>query len=200
MASSAVDIFNLACGVLGLPNVQSVTENTRHAVALNAVWPSIRRATLRSHPWNRATTHATLNQRSDSPVSEWDYWYNLPSNCLRPLAINPDSGIASGEGFEIEIHPTEDTEVLVTNEASVVLEYIKDVDNTGLFDDQLAVHMANELARRTAPKFKINPTGLQYLVAVHREDSLEAKGTDGQEGTPRQWGSTWIVDARSRKV
>lgn len=198
MASSVVDIFNLACGILRLPNVQSQTENTRHAVQLNALYEPCRRKAIVDHPWNGCMKRESLVRHSTTPAFKYLYYYVLPGDCLRVMDVFNADGIRTNQEYKVEMLGTGSSAelLLATDDPSVNIEYIADVDNPGFFRNGLDFIIANELARRAAPRFGLNATELQYLKLVHDADKVEIKGNDGQEGTDDEIESDIYIRAR----
>lgn len=196
--ASEVDIFNLACGILGVPRVQSISESTRHAQILNSIWGAVRRKVISDHPWNHCTKRAALTQLGDTPPYGWDYQYSMPDDYIRALQINDAAFDPSSDLYAIELDGSGESQqiVLRTDAATVNLKYVADVTNSGLFPPGLVFVMANELARHAAPSFRIDATRLQYLAVVREEDRRDGKATDGQEGSPPEIDSDILINAR----
>lgn len=199
MASSVVEIFNLACSIMPrVPSVQSQTENTRHAVALNTVYDSVRRKAIRKHPWNGCMKRAILSRHGTTPAFRFSYYYELPSGCLRVMDVFDSDGVRISEEWKVELIGTGDSEelVLATDSTEAYIEYISDVTNPGFFRAGLDHVIANELAKRVAPSLGVSLGDIRYLKTVSDEEEIEAKGDDGQEGSDDEIESDIYIRAR----
>src|SRR6266849_5723476 len=58
--NTPTDIANLACVALGSPRIGSLSENSKQANELNAIYDKIRQEELRAHVWRFATRRAGL--------------------------------------------------------------------------------------------------------------------------------------------
>lgn len=52
------------------------------AQVLNAVFDMVYENELQKHPWRFAMTKIALAQVNSEPINEWQYTYQIPSNCL----------------------------------------------------------------------------------------------------------------------
>lgn len=68
--------------------ISSLTDGTRAANVLNALYPYIRDEVMGEHPWVFAKKQSILSPNATVPPFGWDYCYDIPSDCLRLL--NPD--------------------------------------------------------------------------------------------------------------
>src|SRR5687767_8610617 len=85
--STEVAICSNALVLLGGKAIASLTENTPGASAAANLYPSIRNAILRSHPWNCATKRVALAPNVTAPAFDWDYAFDLPGDWLRTLSV-----------------------------------------------------------------------------------------------------------------
>lgn len=87
-----VRICSNALLLLGGQRFTAFTDNTDHAEMLQDLWPQLRQACLRSHPWNCAIKRQILSADLVAPVGgDWTYQYALPSDWLRTLQVGRDS-------------------------------------------------------------------------------------------------------------
>lgn len=175
----------MALLALGANTITSLTtDTTKEAVVCNIFYDTVRQSLLRSHPWNFAIKRSTLAQLSTSPGFEYTYQYTLPSDCLRALRLYD-----STSEFKIE------GRYLLSNEDVVKLIYIRDVEDTSLFDPCFTEMFSLALAGSIA--FTLTGTSRLSAMATERYTQLkrEAKQWDGQEGTPPQWSDgNWVSE------
>lgn len=168
-----VDIVNIALDHLGQTNITALSDENKVARIANRRINFIRKSVMREHPWNFAINRATLEYSDANQAGyEYQYSYNVASDCLRILEFYPKkeygydfklekSGEAVSAGVTIEPLPFGDyefgntgTEVymcLITNAASPArIKYIGNVQNPNEFDplfvEALAARIAAELA------------------------------------------------------
>jgi len=208
MATSAVEICNSALLKLGAQRISSLIENNKRAKLCNERYEGLRKEVLRAHPWNFAIGRATLVQLGTTPEFEYNFEYALPTDCLRVLNTEDESGtrsrvqavpnshlyfeggVSNRAGFKIEGRK------LLTNETEVRIRYILDLQDTTKFDpnfdDALATRMAAEFsyALVQSNSLSANMYGL-YDLAMAR-----ARTRDGQEGTPDDLQADFFVTSR----
>ena len=83
-------IANLALSNLGEARIQSLTENSGRARACSARIESCIETVLRMNVWNSALERVLLTQ-IESPVFGWNYTYQLPSDCIKVVEVEPIS-------------------------------------------------------------------------------------------------------------
>ena len=99
MASSQLDVCNLALSRLGQGGIASLDEQSTEAENCLRFWDVDRRATLRDYPWNFAQSSPTpltllwdRNRPLFCPAPSWVpldfvFTYQLPTDCLRALEL-----------------------------------------------------------------------------------------------------------------
>jgi hypothetical protein len=189
---SETDICNMAilrCG--GKPRISSLTEDSENARLCNTFFDAVRDSVLRSHPWNCAIERRTLTALSEDPVSDWDHKYQLPANpwCLRVLKVGT-----------IEDQPTEwavEGRVLMTNENSPPIVYIKRITDTNEFDALLIDSLVLKLALKICmPMTKDAAIQRGIIEEIENVSLPEARGIDGQEQSVQRVQTTSWTDSR----
>lgn len=148
--ASETDICNLAISRLGeQAHMIDLSENSTYAAVAKETYPIVLNALLERHAWNFATTRARGQLVDETPIG-WKYMYQVPSKCLRMVAVYAE---ASGETIEqepwvVEMHG--DYRVVLTNIENAVIKYIAYVTNIDLFSpgfvEALTWHLAAALA------------------------------------------------------
>lgn len=132
-----VDLINRALVKLGQPTVMSDTDSSPNATRAVAIWPTTRQFLLRSYPWKFAKKSVTLAASTTAPDdSDFDNSFTLPSDYIRLVTANdPDSDIRGRSVY--------------SNETSLKIEYIYDVEDVSLYDpcfvEAAACYLAAEL-------------------------------------------------------
>jgi hypothetical protein len=124
MASSPVQICNAGLIKLGAERINSLSENNKRARLCNERFDGLRQEVLRAHPWNFAIRRADLVRLSTTPEYEYNYEYQLPSDCLRVLETAADKDNPGGDilGNSITKYKIEGRKLL-TNSASTINGY-----------------------------------------------------------------------------
>lgn len=98
--TSVVSICNLALTRAGIQRISSLTEASEPSRQCALLYEPTRDSMLQAHPWRFARSRQILAELEldelDRP-KEFTHVYRLPSNCLKPLYIEP-------EGFTLA-HP-----------------------------------------------------------------------------------------------
>jgi hypothetical protein len=198
MATSVVSICNMALGWVGTRSIASMTENSPEARACSQFYEPARAQTLRDHAWNFAQARVAL---ASLPVpaaySEYAYAYAWPSDCLRALKVRNAAGME--EDFEVVLAPDGASRMILTNAASAVLVFTKDVEDPGVFDPLYV----RALARRVAADigkvfFKNNSQAVQELETYYLNEIRKAQTLDAGEGKPETVDESSWITARFR--
>lgn len=194
--STQVDVYNIALVALGEAVITSITGTTKSHVILNARWPSFKRSFLADHSWNGTIKTRVLTQLTTTPPGRWDYEYDYPPDALRILSINGNTNVASNGKWAVEIDNDELNRLIRTNETSLVVEYIADIQNIGLLAPLTIEAMGHQLALATCERFGLSTDKAQKLIALTRDVTSAAKAVDSQERSQLQIQSDSIILAR----
>lgn len=183
MAATDIEICSNALILIGDNPISSFASNQgqRADVASN-LYPNIRNAILRSHPWNSCRKRVQLAPLATAPAYEWAYQMQLPADFLRLVQI--------GQENETIFYEIEDGKIL-TNETNIKLKYIYRNEVVSTYDGLLtkalieacAHDFAYPLAKSQALKdgimAKLNQT-LQMARTVNGQEKLsESMGDEG---------------------
>jgi hypothetical protein len=137
--TSQTQIQNSALSKIGAESILSENDNSNRARLVKAAYPIRRDALLRSHPWNFAVTYVELAAISPTPsdIFEYDYVYQLPSDCLRVIGTD----LADLDDWE-EIAGKR----IACNESTLKVKYISKVTDVSKYDDTFCELLAFTLA------------------------------------------------------
>ena len=122
-------ICNMALGRLGALRIDDVeNDSSLQTIQCRLHYEQTRDALLRSHKWRFASAREELDT-TDTPDFEWDYAFALPDDFLAMRSIYEDR-------FSDENLRTYALEglLLLTNESSMEIRYIKKVTDVTKFD------------------------------------------------------------------
>jgi hypothetical protein len=167
--ASQVQIINLALGRLGANEITSLVENTtEQRLAVNA-WDIARRACLRDHTWNFATTDVELNKIEGYTSFEYSHAYQLPSNNIRLLQVygNP-------------VYKVQGRKVL-TNQPTCKIKYIADATDTSEWDASFTDLVAQRLAADMAFALTKSQSTADSNYSIYTQKLRTAKHVDSTE-------------------
>lgn len=187
---SETDVLNMALGKIGQSSISGIDDPSKSGHWCKIYYPQRRRALLRAHFWNFAETRINLNQDFIPPGSEFAYAYTTPPDMLRIKTFN---GILLNASL-VAIDPAYWTHYaglykiegkkLLTNDTSVNIVYVADVENPDVWDslflDVVVTWLASELALAIA--HDVNKANSLLTQAVNLLLPLAA-AVDGQEGS-----------------
>jgi hypothetical protein len=192
--AAKVDICNLALVHLGSENIISIDDDSKRAKTLKAIYDLTRDIVLADHPWNFATTRATLALLAEVPAFGYSYAYGLPTEpfCLRVLGI-----VGS---ISANVDPTIEYKVegrrILTNASPCRIKYVAQETVEGNFTPSFCSAFALRLAAVSAYKITGNTSLEKKVFELYLLELSKAKAQDAQEDTPEAWESTSWADSR----
>lgn len=185
--TSTVDIANRALDKLGAESIVSLTENIENARVINRAYSSVLDSMLRSHTWNCAKTRVVLAPLSTAPAFDYDYQFQLPSDCLRPI-FPPD----------VTDWSVEKGNVLLTNDGTVLnLLYISTLADPNDMDSCFIEAFAAKLAVECCEKITQSATKRKLVIEAY-DDAMEiARKANAYESIPAQQDYSSWVNART---
>lgn len=189
MVSSIVELWNLALISIGAEIVEDPNDTASTPTRCRVLWPTVRDAVLRAHPWNCALKRDGGLAALAAPSFGFSYAYQLPTDCLRVWSLNDDPlCFDAAQRFRVEGRS------LLTNETVAQIAYVWRLEDVSLYDallvDALAARLAAELAYAVTASGPVRQQAWQLYGAKLRE----ARGVSAQEGgtPPAQDDGSWI--------
>lgn len=173
MATSPVEICNSALARVGSERITSLSDDNPRARMLNEQYDKVRKSILRAHPWNFAKRRVELAAITTEPEFGWDYYFQLPDDCLRVLVIDDEEAPWAVEG-----------RYLACDNSTVEILYISDVSDTQQFDPHFDEALAAQIAANISYFLTQSVTLRQDLMREAKELLATARSFNGQEGSP----------------
>lgn len=190
MATSELEIINSALVKLGAEMILSLEDASTRARVMKSQYPLRRKALLESHPWNFAISFIELAAVDPIPAGvdmEYDYVFQLPSNCLRVIGTD----LANDDEWE-EIEGNR----IACNISELKVKYLKDIEDVTKFKGRFAETLAYDLASSTA----LMLTGSETKAAEAKKDYenylRQSRSFDAQVGSVRMVESSDWLDSR----
>lgn len=154
---------------------------------LQDLWPELRQACLRSHPWNCAITRVNLSPEVATPAFDWSYQYLLPSDWLRTLQVGTDSDVLEWriEGRKI-----------LADVNALPLRYIFDNADCTTWDSLLVDAATAYVAASVAYTVTKSSAQQDAMFKVWDMKLRLARTIDGMEDTPEDVGDTPLINVR----
>lgn len=196
--SSEVDICNLALIHLKQEIVTSIdgSSPTTAEGLCATLYQQVRRATLRSHPWNFAMFRIILTTDAlVTPAFGFSIAFKFPNDFVR---------FASRESSDLGFKPSpneytiEGRYIFTTGSTTdkLYLRYVRDIEAVlemdPLFIDLFAINMALHLA----PNFSGSEQRTEVLEKRKLEVEAQARAIDGQERPPKRIQTSKFNNAR----
>jgi hypothetical protein len=171
MSVSEVSIANSALVKVGADRISSLTQETKSARLLNAIFAQQRDAVMSAHPWNFAIKRATLAANATVPDSEWTYQFDKPSDCLRVL-----------EAYTTDIDFVVEGDQILSDESELPVRYIYRNVDPASWSPTFAEALACKLAAEVSYALTQSSALADQMVKAYRAVLAEARSMDGAEG------------------
>lgn len=189
-----IEICSNALMLLGDKPIASFDEGGAPAALTRArlcgaLYPQVKRAILRRHPWNCAVKRVQLSPDSEAPAFGYTYRFLKPGDWLRTLEIGDGGRLVNRPDFRDE------SGYLLSDERFCPLVYIADVPAAtfdALLTDVMTMAMAFRLAYPITKSSTVEDAKLKELQGFMRE----ARAVDGQDEPPDTFGDLRLIGAR----
>lgn len=202
MAISNTSICNMALARIGAERINDygdVSETNLGAIYCRLFYDQTRKALLRSHWWRFAAARAALSESTDAPDFEYDNQFQLPNDFLAKKSLYEDNTTAGN--VVIDSYAFEG-KLLLTDESSVNLRYIKDVTDPTEFDPLFVELFVLTLAMSLVIPLSKNDGKLRQDIALELVPLMrKVRALDREEADTirRAERRTWI-DARATNI
>jgi hypothetical protein len=197
MAASNVAIANLALTKLGDLRILNLTDNTKPAREVNAVFDMTRDYLQRRFSWRFCIKRANLAADTTVPLWDWAYQYQIPTDCMRILQVgqwypSPDlSDLISTGGQEYVL----EGKYILSNQAGPLkLRYLSRVTDPVQFDAAFDMAFSAYLAYILAEPLTASAEQKQMAYNDYRNSIKDAVIANAIENPPESLADqTWIL-------
>lgn len=188
MSDTAITLCSKALVKIGAKSITSFLEETAEAEVANQLYEPCLQYLLASYPWRFALTQKTLARLGEKPVSDYQYAYQLPNDCVRVLSAGQDVK-SSGLNYKIV------GQKLYTNAEHVVLNYIRrPEENTfpAFFIDAFVEKLASEFCLPLTE----STTRTDYVRKMAEEAITTARLVDSQQNVNLSFQDFSLIEVR----
>ncbi|MEG3618972.1 hypothetical protein V5T82_10945 [Magnetovibrio sp. PR-2] len=187
MALSSIALCSRALLKIGTRSISSFDEGTAEAEVASSLYSPIRDALLSLHSWSFATAQTTLPRLDVTPVADYQYAFQMPSDFLRVLS----AGAGRGHGLDYRIQEKR----LHTNVPEVVLSYVFRPDETDFppFFDQALI---SRLAAEFCIPLTDSTSRAETLLKIAEAETKRARITDTMQETTQAIEDFALIKAR----
>lgn len=190
-------VFNSTLGLLGqsIINDPDVASND-HARTLRGHWTATVDRCHERTAWDHAKVLVKLARLADTPTSGYDYYYAIPSDCVRILYVSE-----TGEKDNELLHYERIEGKIATDVETVYLTYVSktSIEAIGRWPETFAYYVSTELAFVSGPK--INPEAMEHVKSERKKATSDAISIDAVQGpVVRRRHGSWSGSARLGRV
>jgi hypothetical protein len=197
MPTSATDIANLALTKLGASPIAALTDDSKAARTLSAVYDSVRDAELRDRPWKFAMTRAALPSEAQGPGFGYGRQYLLPSDCIRLIQVGEGASafsLADYQGPDNAPFQVDGEAILTDMPAPLRIRYVRRVTDVSRYDAAFVQAFACRLAAEAAEALTQSPQKRQLALGEYQERIRQARRLNAIEQAPEAPADdSWIV-------
>lgn len=188
--ASVIDICNQALTRVGAERIVSLNDGTPEAILCNLLFDTLVDETISEGQWSSAVFRIALNKTINTPVFDFDFEYQLPTNpkVLNVLSINETR--AGDKEYTIE------GDKLLSDESSVSIKFIGRIDNTELFGPYLTRAIVSRLAHELAFPLTSNRALAESLYRRYEIDMETGLVKDNQQGSSVELIAHDLLDVR----
>lgn len=202
--ATGVSICSNALQLLGHKPFSSFDEDDVNAALCANVYPTVRNATLRAHPWTSCTKRVVLAPDSVGPVFGFGQAFSLPGDCTRVLSVEPclSSGSFYGAGAAWRSRGQDDYAIegrkLFANGKTVLLRYVFLNLIEASYDDLLVNALTLAMAMRLCYAVTASTSLYQMLAQDYAGALKTARSVNGQELPDATFGDFPLLASRYR--
>lgn len=188
MSLTKIGLCSRALLKIGANTISSFDDGSAEAEVAQNLFSGVCDSLLSSHPWSFATAQTRLPKLTASPIADFAYAYQLPSNFLRALSVGTG---AVGRGVSYRIQEKR----LHTDMDEVILTYIFRPDPTEFppyFTQGLITHLASEFC---LPLTESASRG-EAMLRIGEKQLQKARNIDSQQQTPQTISLDGLVGVR----
>jgi len=184
MATSKVEIANLALMHVGDNTITSFSDGTAAANAINTVYETVRDAVLRDHKWNFAIKQATPSLDATTPIFGFNHRFDMPTDLIRLLDIEDNPK------YKIE------GRFILTDSNPINIRYVYKNETVTEYDSMFVQALAARLAATVCERLTQSSTLAEELLTVYRLHLKDAKSVDAQSDYPEDIEANLWIDSR----
>ena len=166
--NTSIDIASKALLLIGEAPISSFTEDSTAALIASNLYETAYESLLTLHPWRFASNKATLSRLTATPINQWKYGYQLPTDFLVAQHID-----ANNDNYQIY------GDKLYSDNTSIILDYTYKPD-----ESFLPAYFTELLELRLAAVFAIpiteSATRGDYYAALSEKQLSRSKTIDSQ--------------------
>lgn len=177
MATSKIEICNIALSLIGADEIRAFDEDNTRASMCDQFFDSSRNYILSLHDWTFARAFELLRELDleEGALPEGRIGYQKPTECLIPTDIHP-----RGEDIAWELIGDM---VVTVKQTPVYLYYTKNVDNPAKFSPVFIECLALHLAYRLANPIKQDPDLAGAMQGAFGQAMVNATTMDANIGS-----------------
>lgn len=179
-------VCNMALIKLGADPITSLSQDTKNARLCNAVFEMLRNKVLEDHPWGFATKTVTLASIVGTPLMDWTYQFQLPSDFLK---------MVRGEDWKQEFDTLDG--YLHANDDPIIIKYIFECTNSGLWSYAFANCLSWRVAAEIAYAITKSNTVATTMMAGYEMDLKSARYNDAHKKSPEGPVADSYIDVRN---
>lgn len=195
--ASQTEICNRAVTKLGAARITSITENSKSARVMNALWDTVRRAELRRRIWKFATVRTTLPAVSPAPAWGYNTACQLPADFLRLVQVNDTFAVPALTDYRDQddsAYQIENGQILTVYNAPLKIRYVQDVTDTGRFDALFVEVMASKLAYEACEEITQSLSKRQQAAEDYKQAMRDATLAGAIERAPQGFpDDSWML-------
>ena len=192
---SDVAIANMAIDVLDDDILVSLSDDTTVGRWMNRNYGYVRDEVLEKYPWNFAKRRRLIPALEKPPEFGWDYQYELPSDCIKPLEIRT-GGLHNAPPVPFE---HEEGVILTNHRPPIPLIYTGRVTDPTRFTPLFARVLAMQLALYAAHSITGKSSYVQKASNLLSEAWEQARLSQSlSAGTPQSQNRHDIIAIRGR--
>jgi hypothetical protein len=176
MSISKTGLANIAITKLGKSRITDIdTDTTEEAVVARLLFDEIRDQVLDEGPWTFAMKRAELGQLSTTPEYDYDYEFQLPTDCLRVIEVKetePGQILYKIEGRK-----------LLSNDTGMEILYISKVTDVSQFSPAFKRAFIVRLAAEMSYHFRSDKAYTEGLFQQYQDAVERGLATDGKQGS-----------------
>jgi hypothetical protein len=179
LGDSVVGICNIALIALGETPIVSVDDPNKRAILCKARYDDVRRATLRSHPWNFARKLTTIPAADPDPPTSYQFSYPLPPDFMRMAGDFPDDPLARYDIVGNRLY--------INDGPPLNIFYIWDIQDATKFDPLFVQALGYSLAVELAQPLTQSIAKQRAAMAMLEDKMGAARTTGSQDNSVKDW-------------